>query len=236
MASDSTPRLDTVLVVEDDRKTAEVVRIYLERAGYRAILSADGRQALALFDTEQPDLIVLDLLLPGLDGREVCRLLRQHSRVPIIMLTALASEGDTLRGLDLGADDYLAKPFSPRELMARIRTVLRRASERRTTRCAPIRAGALTIDQLQHQAQVGGHTLVLTRVELSLLAALAGQPGRVFSRAQLINTAFDDTFDGFERAVDTHIKNLRRKLAESHSAGAPAITTIYGVGYRLEVR
>jgi DNA-binding response OmpR family regulator len=228
------PRTRTVLVVEDDRKIADVVRIYLEREQYRSILAANGRQALACMDAEQPDLVVLDLLLPGLDGREVCRLIRQQSRVPIIMLTALSSEDDTLRGLDLGADDYITKPFSPRELMARIRTVLRRVEERTQPDNADLRVGALHIDRDQRHASIGSHPLSLTRAEFALLALLASQPGRVYSRAQLIDAAFGDAFDGFERTIDSHIKNLRRKLLDAPLAGAPAIATVYGIGYSLE--
>jgi DNA-binding response OmpR family regulator len=229
-------RTRTVLVVEDDRKIADVVRIYLEREQYRPILVSDGRQALARMDAEQPDLVVLDLLLPGLDGREVCRLIRQQSRVPIIMLTALSSEDDTLRGLDLGADDYLTKPFSPRELMARIRTVLRRAEGRAETAVAHLRVGALCVDRERRQASIGTYPLNLTRAEFALLALLASQPGRVYSRAQLIDAAFGDAFDGFERTVDSHIKNLRRKLQDAPAAGTPAIATVYGIGYSLEAR
>jgi DNA-binding response OmpR family regulator len=230
--SESRPR--TVLLVEDDRKIADVVRIYLERERYRPVLATDGRQALVLMDAEQPDLIVLDILLPGLDGREVCRLIRLHSRVPIIMLTALSTEDDTLRGLDLGADDYVTKPFSPRELMARIRTVLRRAGERGPDQQTPLRVGALFLDRVRHQASIDARSLNLTRAEFALLVFMANRPGYVFSRTQLIDAAFGDAFDGFERTIDSHIKNLRRKLLEADTADAPTISTVYGVGYRLE--
>jgi DNA-binding response OmpR family regulator len=223
-----------VLVVEDDRKIADVVRIYLEREGYQPILTGDGRQALLLLDRERPDLIVLDLLLPGLDGREVCRMIRHHSQVPIIILTALASERDMLYGLDLGADDYLTKPFSPRELMARIRTVLRRIRPTQSTAPCLLQLGALRIDLAEHRGWLQDLPLSLTKAELALLTVLVRQQGRTFSRQQLIDAALGDDFDGFERTIDSHIKNLRRKLAEAGVPGTPVIATVYGVGYRLQ--
>ena len=224
----------TVLVVEDDRKIADVIRIYLERDGFSATLARDGRQALDLLDQVQPALIVLDLLLPGLDGREVARLIRAHSSVPIIMLTALSTEEDVLRGLDLGADDYIVKPFSPRELLARIRTVLRRACAARASAAPELRVGALLVLPERHEARVGVASLNLTPAEFALLAALAREPGRTLTRQQLIDAAFGDDFDGYERAVDVHIKNLRRKLAEVAMGSVPAIVTVYGIGYRLQ--
>ena len=222
----------TILVVEDDRKIADVVRIYLEREGYRAVLTHDGARALGLVDREQPALIVLDVLLPGLDGREVCRLVRAHSPVPIIMLTALSTEDATLEGLELGADDYISKPFSPRELLARIRAVLRRTEARQETPVCAV--GALSVGLQRHEARLGAGPLPLTPAEFALLAALARNAGRTLSRQQLIDAAFGDDFDGFERTVDVHIKNLRRKLAEAGVASTPTIATIYGVGYRLQ--
>jgi two-component system alkaline phosphatase synthesis response regulator PhoP len=223
-----------VLVVEDDRKIADVVRIYAEREGYWVLLAGDGRQALAVVDAEQPDIVVLDLLLPGMDGREVCRVLRQQSRIPVIMLTALSHEADMLEGLNLGADDYLTKPFSPRELMARIRAVLRRSSDQLDPPPPPLRVGSLSIDLVRHRASIGDRELALTNAELSLLKVLAREPERVFSRSQLIDAAYDESFDAFERVVDSHVKNLRRKLAAYRGANAPVISAVYGVGYRLQ--
>ena len=224
-----------VLVVEDDRKIADVVRIYLERDGFRAVLAYDGHEALLLAESEQPALIVLDLLLPGLDGREVCRRIRQRSSVPIIMLTALRGEGVTLRGLELGADDYITKPFSPRELLARIRAVLRRTDGPRPAEPPVIQLGQLRILPDRHEAAVDTVPLLLTPAEFALLVALAGEPGRILSRQQLIDAAFGDDFDGFERTVDVHIKNLRGKLAAAGLPEAAGIATVYGIGYKLPV-
>jgi DNA-binding response OmpR family regulator len=223
----------SILVVEDDHKIADVVRIYLERDGFHPILAVDGQEALQLVDSEQPALIVLDLLLPGLDGREVCRLIRLHSQVPIIMLTALSTERDTLHGLGLGADDYITKPFSPRELLARIHTVLRRSRQRQTGEGETLAIGGLLVLPDRYCARLGDTDLSLTPAEFALLVALMREPGRTLSRQQLIDAAFGDDFDGFERTVDTHIKNLRRKLADVGAPATPAITTVYGVGYSL---
>jgi len=223
----------TVLVVEDDHKIADVVRIYLERGGFRPVLAYDGHQALQLMEREQPVLIVLDLLLPGLDGREVCRRIRLRARTPIIMVTALRGEDATLRGLELGADDYLTKPFSPRELMARIRAVLRRVDGRQPAEPLTIQVGPLRVVPDRHEATVGTARLALTPAELALLVALARDPGRTLSRQQLIDAAFGDDFDGFERTVDVHIMNLRAKLVAAAVPETPAITTVYGIGYRL---
>ena len=225
----------TVLVVEDDHKIADVVRIYLERDGFRAVLAYDGHEALHLAESEQPALIVLDLLLPGLDGREVCRRIRQRSSVPIIMLTALRGEGVTLRGLELGADDYMTKPFSPRELLARVRAVLRRTDGPRPAEPLVIQLGPLRIVPDRHEAVVGTAPLALTPAEFALLVALAGAPGRILSRQQLIDAAFGDDFDGFERTVDVHIKNLRGKLAAAGLPETAGIATVYGIGYKLPV-
>jgi DNA-binding response OmpR family regulator len=223
----------TVLVVEDDRKIAHVVRIYLERDGFRAVLAYDGHEALQLAESEQPALIVLDLLLPGIDGREVCRRIRQRSPVPIIMLTALRGEGVTLHGLELGADDYMTKPFSPRELLARVRAVLRRTDGPRPAEPLVIQRGLLRILPDRHQATVGTAPLALTPAEFALLVALADEPGRILSRQQLIDAAFGDDFDGFERTVDVHIKNLRAKMAAADLPESDAIATVYGIGYKL---
>lgn len=219
-----------VLVVDDDVKTVSTISLYLRDAGYETIEAYDGRRALEAARTEAPDLLVLDLMLPGLDGRDVCRLLRAESSVPIVMLTARTTESDVLQGLDLGADDYLTKPFSPRELVARVRAVLRRAPASATEPVSePHEFGGISLDSRTHEASVGGEPLRLTPAEFALLEVLLGAPGRVFTRAELAERAFGWDYDGLERTVDAHVKNLRKKLG----AAAARIVTVYGVGYRL---
>jgi len=219
-----------VLVVDDDAKTVELVRLYLKRDGYRVLTAYDGIEALRLAREGHPDLIVLDLMLPGIDGLEVCRILRAESDVPVIMLTAKTTDQDKLVGLDLGADDYVTKPFSPRELAARVRAVLRRLpGERGPTE---IKHGELTMNFLKHEAVLAGKPLKLTTVEFKLLAALIKEPGRVFSRAQLIESALGHDFEGFDRTIDVHILNLRRKL-EPDPSHPKYIKTVYGAGYKL---
>ncbi len=221
----------TVLVVDDDRKLVELVRVYLERDGYRVLAAYDGREALRLTRSQEPDLLVLDWLLPGTSGLEVCRAVRAESSVPIIMLTAMASEEDKLIGLDLGADDYLTKPFSPRELLARIRAVLRRAGEAEQG-LSRAQVGSLTVDPGRHEVSVRGESVYLTPTEFKLLATLMQQPGRVFSRLQLVDRVFGASYDGLERSVDEHVMNLRRKIEPD--AGRPHyVLTAYGVGYKM---
>jgi len=217
-------------VVDDDVKTVELVKLYLNRDGYRVITAYNGKDALALARESQPDLIVLDLMLPGMSGLDVCRTLRKESDVPIIMLTALTTHDDRLRGLDLGADDYVTKPFSPRELAARVRAVLRRLPGERGPE--KIEHGDLTVDFLKHEAFLEGRPLGLTPVEFKVLGALVREPGRVFSRAQIINKALGHDFDGFDRTIDVHILKLRRKL-EPDSRHPRFIKTVYGAGYKL---
>jgi DNA-binding response OmpR family regulator len=221
-----------VLVVDDDAKTVELVRLYLQRDGYRVFTAYDGIEALRLARESHPDLIVLDLMLPGIDGLQVCRTLRAESDVPIIMLTARTTDRDKLTGLDLGADDYVTKPFSPRELAARVRAVLRRLPGERGP--AEIKRGELTIDSHKHEASLAGRPLNLTPVEFNLLGILAKEPDRVFSRGQLIEKALGYDFEGFDRTIDVHILNLRRKLnlEANHSIN---IKTVYGAGYKLSV-
>ena len=219
-----------VLVVDDDVKTVELVRLYLNRDGYRVLTAYDGVEALRLARESRPDLIVLDLMLPGIDGLQICRTLRNESDVPIIMLTARTTDQDKLTGLDLGADDYMTKPFSPRELAARIRAVLRRLpGERGPTE---IKHGDLTVNSLKHEASLAGRPLNLTTVEFKLLGVLIKEPGRVFSRGQLIEKAFGYDFEGFDRTIDVHILNLRRKL-EPEPSHPRYIKTVYGAGYKL---
>ena len=219
-----------VLVVDDDVKTVELVKLYLNRDGYRVLTAYDGTEALRLAREGHPDLIVLDLMLPGIDGLEICRTLRSESDVPIIMLTARTTEGDRLTGLDLGADDYVPKPFSPKELAARVRAVLRRLPGERGP--DEIKYGELTVNFLRHEASLAGRPLNLTTVEFKLLGVLAKEPGRVFSRAQLIEEALGYAFEGFDRTIDVHILNLRRKL-EPDPSHPKYLKTVYGAGYKL---
>jgi len=219
-----------VLVVDDDVKTVELVKLYLNRDGYRVLTAYDGVEALRLAREGHPDLIVLDLMLPGIDGLQVCRTLRQESDVPIIMLTAKTTDQDKLTGLGLGADDYVTKPFSPKELAARVRAVLRRLpGERGPDR---IQHGELTVDFIKYEAFLASRPLNLTTVEFKLLGVLVKEPGRVFSRAQLIEKALGYDFEGFDRTIDVHILNLRRKL-ESDPSHLRYIKTVYGAGYKL---
>ena len=219
-----------VLVVDDDVKTVELVKLYLNRDGYRVLTAYDGIEALRLAREGHPDLIVLDLMLPGMDGLEVCRVIRAESDVPIIMLTARTTDQDKLTGLDLGADDYVTKPFSPRELAARVRAILRRLPGERGP--DTVRHGDLTIDFRKSEAFLACRPLNLTMVELKLLGTLARDPGRVFSRAQLIEKALGYDFEGFDRTIDVHILNLRRKL-EPDPKHPRYIRTVYGAGYKL---
>jgi len=219
-----------VLVVDDDVKTVELVKLYLNRDGYRVLTAYDGVEALRLARESRLNLIVLDLMLPGIDGLEVCRILRNESDVPIIMLTAKTTDQDKLIGLGLGADDYVTKPFSPRELAARVRAMLRRLPGERSP--AEITQGQLTVNFLKHEASLAGKPLNLTPVEFKLLVVLIKEPGRVFSRAQLIEKALGYDFEGFDRTIDVHILNLRRKLEPAHHHPR-YIKTVYGAGYKL---
>jgi DNA-binding response OmpR family regulator len=219
-----------VLVVDDDVKTVELVKLYLNRDGYRVLTAYDGVEALRQAREGHPDLIVLDIMLPGIDGLEVCRTLRNESEVPIIMLTARTTDQDKLTGLGLGADDYMTKPFSPRELAARVRAVLRRLPGERGPN--ETKHGKLTVNFLQHEAYLANEPLNLTLVEFKLLGVLIKEPGRVFSRAQLIEKALGYDFEGFDRTIDVHILNLRRKI-EPDPRHPRYIKTIYGAGYKL---
>jgi two-component system, OmpR family, alkaline phosphatase synthesis response regulator PhoP len=219
-----------VLVVDDDVKTVELVKLYLNRDGYRVITAFNGIDALKMAREEHPDLIVLDLMLPGINGLDICRTLREESDVPIIMLTALTTDDDRLKGLDYGADDYMTKPFSPRELAARVRAVLRRLPGERGPE--KIQHGDLIVDFLKHEAYVENKPLELTPIEFKILGALVKEPGRVFSRAQIIENALGHDFDSFDRTIDVHILKLRRKL-EPEPHHPRFIKTIYGAGYKL---
>ncbi len=222
-----------VLIVDDDEKTVELVKLYLKRDGYKVFAAYNGNDALKLAHDSKPDLIVLDLMLPGIDGLEVCRKLREESTVPIIMLTARTTEEDKLEGLNLGADDYVIKPFSPRELAARVRAVLRRMPEESLSRgTEELKFGDLTINFLKYEASINGKPLGLTNLEFRLLGIMAREPGRVFNRGQLIEKTMGFDFDGFDRAIDVHIHNLRKKL-ESDLSHPKYIKTVYGAGYKF---
>ena len=219
------------MVVDDDVRTVELVKLYLERDGYKVLTAYDGIEALRLAREGHPDLVVLDLMLPGIDGLRVCRTLRNESDVPVIMLTARTTEQDRLTGLDLGADDYVAKPFSPRELAARVRVVLRRLPGETFQRGpAETKHGELTVDFRKYQAFLAGRPLNLTPIEFKLLGVLVREPDRVFSREQLIERALGYDFEGFDRTIDVHIRNLRRKL-EPDPSHPRYIKTVYGAGY-----
>jgi two-component system, OmpR family, alkaline phosphatase synthesis response regulator PhoP len=220
-----------ILVVDDDAKTVELVKLYLNRDGYKVLVAYNGTEALRLAREIRPDLVVLDLMLPGMDGLEVCSNLRAESDVPIIMLTAKTAEQDRLSGLDLGADDYVTKPFSPRELAARVRAVLRRLPEDALQRGpAEITHGELRMNFLKREVYLANKPVRLTPVEFRLLGVLIKESGRTFSRAQLVDRVYGFDFDGFDRTIDVHIRNLRRKL-ESDPNNPRYVKTIYGAGY-----
>ena len=220
-----------ILVVDDEPNIAAICRDYLERAGYKVITADNGADAVTLARARQPDLIVLDLGLPRLDGLEVTRAVREDSKVPIIMLTARVDEGDKLAGLELGADDYITKPFSPRELVARVRAVFRR-TELGAARGDAIRAGGITLDLPRMHARVGKRAVELTSTEFELLATLMRQPGRIFTRGQVLDAVRGDETDSYDRAIDAHVKNLRRKI-EPDPKSPRYVLTVYGVGYRF---
>jgi len=222
----------TVLIVEDEAKIVKLARDYLERAGFTVISTADGKGALAAFHSARPDLAVLDLGLPGIDGLDVLRELRRESNTPVIILTARGEESDRLVGLELGADDYVVKPFSPKELVARVRAVLRRAEGGAAAGAELIRVADLMLDLPRMVLTVGGRPVELTSTEFQLLASLARRPGRIFTRAQLLESVHGVAFESYERAIDTHIKNLRRKI-EPDPRQPRYLLTVYGVGYRL---
>jgi len=224
----------TILVVDDEARIVKRVRDYLERAGFRVLDARDGEAALTLARLEQPDLIVLDLMLPGVDGLDVCRRLRRESGVPIIMLTARVEEADRIVGLELGADDYVTKPFSPGELVARVRATLRRASGE-VGPATVVRAGEIELDTASLTATVAGEPVDLTATEFQLLAVMARQPGRIFSREQLLEAMHGVAYDGYDRSVDSHVKNIRRKI-EADPRQPRYIQTVYGVGYRFGER
>jgi two-component system alkaline phosphatase synthesis response regulator PhoP len=220
-----------ILVVDDEPKIVKQARDYLENSGFRVLEAGDGQTALAVARRDRPDLIVLDLNLPEMDGLDVCRALRRESDVPIIMLTARVGEADRLIGLELGADDYITKPFSPRELVARVRAVLRRVRGG-VHQPGLIHAGDLEIDVHGHRATRGGEPLSLTRTEFDLLVTLAQHPGQAFTREQLLDRLHGVAYDGYDRSIDAHVKNLRQKI-EPDPSEPRYILTVYAFGYRF---
>ena len=222
-----------VLIVEDDPNTVELIRLYLDRDGYQVVTASDGNEGLRLAREEAPDLIVLDLMLPGMDGMQICRTLREESEVPIIMLTARVEEEDRLAGLNQGADDYVTKPFSPKELTARVRAVLRRTARDAVDR-APVEISyeAVFVNTRDRRAEVNGKPLRLTPTEFRLLVLFLREPRRTFTRAQVLDHVYGYDFEGFDRAVDSQIYNLRKKLNLASKANR-YIQTVYGEGYRF---
>ncbi|KPL24114.1 MAG: hypothetical protein AMJ93_03100 [Anaerolineae bacterium SM23_84] len=223
---------ETILVVDDEPKIVRTVRAYLEGAGFRVVTAEDGQAALTVFRHERPALVILDLGLPSIDGLDVTRTLRRESDVPIIMLTARVDEADKLIGLELGSDDYVTKPFSPRELVARVRAVLRRAGLSKEQAPAPVVAGDVHIDLERRKVTVSGESVDLTPTEFDLLAVLARHPGRVFTRLELLDLVQGYAFEGYQRTVDAHVKNLRQKI-EADPKQPRYVVTVYGVGYKF---
>jgi two-component system alkaline phosphatase synthesis response regulator PhoP len=221
----------TILIIEDEAELVQVLRDYMERAGFRVLAASAGPSGLSQFQHSRPDLVLLDLNLPGMDGLDVARQIRRSSQVPIIMVTARVEESDRLVGLELAADDYILKPFSPREVVARVRAVLRRVqpvSEEPQT----VRAADVEIDLVRHVVTVGGRAVDLTPTEFALLTAVARQPGRAFTRLQLLEATQGSAYEGYERTIDAHIKNLRAKI-EPDARHPRYVQTVFGVGYRF---
>ncbi len=222
---------EKILLIDDEAKITRTLKLYLEQAGYKTVSVQDGALAMPAFHHERPDLVILDILLPHQDGWEICRQIRSTSSVPIIMLTAQGEETDRIVGLELGADDYIAKPFSPREVVARVRAVFRR-TQGQVQPPRMLEAGPVTLSIEQHAAAINGTTVELTPIEFDLLATLLQHPGQVFTRLQLLENTQDAAYEGYERAIDQHIKNLRAKLGDD--ARSPRyILTVYGVGYKF---
>jgi DNA-binding response OmpR family regulator len=222
-----------ILVVDDEKKITEIIKAYLERDNFSVIVAYDGNAALDAVKKHSPDLIVLDLMLPEISGWEVCRTLRKDSNIPIIMLTARDETTDKIVGLELGADDYVTKPFDAKELVSRVKAVLRRYEGNSTGASKKIQAGDLTIDIERRLVSRGEQNIELTPIEFDLLLLLARHPGRVFSRLQLLDSIQGDAYEGYERTIDSHIKNLRKKI-EPEPEKPAYIITVYGVGYKME--
>jgi DNA-binding response OmpR family regulator len=220
-----------ILVADDDRKTVDLIRLYLEREQHEVLVAYDGREALEIARRRSPALVILDWMLPNVDGLDICRILRAESDVPIIMLTARSTEEDKLLGLDLGADDYVTKPFSPRELVARVRVVLRRSSQEEVVAPA-LHIGELVIDFTAHEVWHRGEPVRLTPKEFKLLETLAHEPGRAFSRGELVNRVFGLDYEGYDRTIDVHLMNLRKKIEDDPNRPA-YLLTVYGIGYKF---
>jgi len=223
--------MSSVLIIEDEAELVKVLRSYLEQAGFEVLTAFRGDSGLKTWENAHPDLVILDLNLPGMDGLDIARAIRRQGDTPIIMLTARVEETDRLIGLELGADDYVTKPFSPREVVARVRTVLRRAQPPKSTQPL-LRVADIEIDVEAHRVTRGEEDIALTPTEFALLAALAEQPGRVFSRLQLLEATQGQAYEGYERSIDAHVKNLRAKL-EPDPKQPRYIETVFGVGYRF---
>ena len=225
--------MSTVLIIEDEIELSTVLKAYLERAGYDVLMAGRGDEGLELWEKYKPEMVLLDLNLPGMDGIDIMRKIRQKDDTPVIMVTARVEEVDRLLGLELGADDYITKPFSPREVVARVKAVLRRVEKSLETQVAVIHIADLTIDMDAHIAKQSDQELDLTPTEFSLLATLASQPGRAFSRLQLLEASQGVAYEGYERSIDAHIKNLRAKLGDD-SKDPKYIETVFGIGYRFK--
>jgi two-component system alkaline phosphatase synthesis response regulator PhoP len=221
-----------ILVVDDEPQIIKVLKSYLEKAGFQVVTAGGGQMALQLFQREKPNFVILDLNLPGMDGLEICTAIRRESTVPILMLTARVEEADRIIGLELGADDYVIKPFSPREVVTRVRTILRRVDAIPSTG-EVIRVGDLMIDLEKHEVHMAGNVVELTPTEFDILVVLARHPRRVFSRRQIMEQAQGNAFEGYERTIDAHIKNIRLKL-EPNPKKPAYIQTVFGLGYKLE--
>jgi DNA-binding response OmpR family regulator len=226
--------MKTVLIVDDEPKIVEVIRSYLESGGYLAVAAYDGKTALELFERKAPCLVILDLMLPDMPGEDICRAIRRKSRAPVIMLTAKTDEENILRGLDIGADDYVTKPFSPRQLVARVEAVLRRVAVDAVPAAAEVSygGGELVVDGLRHEVRKNGERVALTPNEFAIVMTMAKYPTKVFTRDELIAFALGDEFEGYERVIDTHVKNIRQKL-ESDPKSPRYILTVHGVGYKF---
>jgi DNA-binding response OmpR family regulator len=222
-----------ILIVDDDKKTVDLIRLYLEKEHYQVLVAYDGQEALDVTREKKPDLVILDWMLPKIDGPAVCRTLRLEGSTPIIMLTARSTEAEKLLGLDLGADDYITKPFSPRELVARVRVVLRRVGQQeQASHQTQFRLGNLVIDFVDHEVTLDGKPVYLTPKEFKLLETFAREPGRAFSRSELVNQVFGLDYEGLERTIDVHLMNLRKKI-EPQPDQPIYLQTVYGVGYKL---
>jgi len=221
----------SVLIVDDDVKLVKLLQTYFEKEGYMAYSANDGLDALQVVREKKPDIMVLDLMLPGLDGLDVCRKIRKDNDIPIIMLTARDEESDRLIGLEIGADDYVTKPFSPKEVVARAKTILRRANKE-VVRSEPIQVGALIIDLERHQVTNGGQIVDVTPTEFKIMELLAANAGKVYSRLQIVEQIQGHSCEGYERTIDAHIKNLRRKI-ETNPKEPQHIQTVYGIGYKF---